>query len=83
MGLRDDSRVKMNLKGLNITTSEMLLAGIHDVTSLILYSQTEDAAKGRNYPKLILQELQNTKGDIQSFNSGEEFERERERILRG
>lgn len=78
-GLREDSRIKQKLGGTKIPGSGLLLAAIVDRLSLILWGQTEDGHKGRNYPKLILDlpaEKRNATADVQAFDSGEAFQQE-------
>lgn len=80
-GLRDDSRIKMKLSGESLDDIKTMLAGILDRLTLILYSKTKDAAKGKKYPKLILDNKK--KDEVAGFYSGKDFEREREKILKG
>lgn len=64
------------------TTNEMLmLARIADTLSLIFWAKTEDAAKGRNRPESILDFILNDEPKNDGYASGEEFMRERERLL--
>lgn len=81
-GLREDSRIRMKMSQSRFNVKESLLAGILDRLTLILYSKTKDAEKGRNYPKLLLDEVDN-KEDLQGFMSSEDFEKMRKRIIEG
>lgn len=81
-GLREDSRIKMKMSENKFNVKESLLAGILDRLTLILYSKTKDAEKGKNYPKLLLDEVEK-KEEIEGFMSGEDFERMREKIIKG
>ena len=78
-GLRDDSRIKLKMSENILSPNQFLLAGIQDRLSLLVYSKTKDAEKGINYPKLILDILEN---NISGFSSGEDFMKERERIMK-
>lgn len=78
-GLRDDSRIKLKMSENMLSPNQFLLAGIQDRLSLLVYSKTKDAEKGKNYPKLILDNFENK---IDSFSSGEDFMKERERIMK-
>lgn len=78
-GLRDDSRIKLKMSKNILSPNQFLLAGIQDRLSLLVYSKTKDAEKGKNYPKLILDNLENK---INGFTSGEDFMKERERIMK-
>ncbi|WP_308533290.1 DUF5361 domain-containing protein [uncultured Peptoniphilus sp.] len=81
-GLREDSRIRMKMSQSKFNVKESLLAGILDRLTLILYSKTKDAEKGKNYPKLLLDEAEK-KEDLQGFISGEDFEKMREKIIKG
>lgn len=81
-GLRKNSRIRMKMSQSKFNVKESLLAGILDRLTLILYSKTKDAEKGKNYPKLLLDEAEK-KEDLQGFTSSEDFEKMRERIIKG
>lgn len=78
-GLRDDSRIKLKMSENILSPNQLLLAGIQDRLSLLVYSKTKDAEKRKNYPKLILDSFENK---VDSFSSGEDFMKERERIMK-
>lgn len=80
-GLRNNSRIKMKLRGETMTVEQMLLAGIMDGINLLCWLNSEDGRKGRNRPPSVLQMLQGPLEPAQGFASGEDFERERKRIL--
>ena len=85
-GLPDHSRVKVRVKGgKNLSTEEILLAMLVDNTAHLIWMQSEDAQSGRNRPKSVLAALLGEKedNDIEAFDTPEDFERERERILGG
>lgn len=81
VGLRDDSRIKMKMSGAKATTSILLMASAVDRLSLLVWAQTKDAEKGRNRPKSILEAMTPKEIDTVSCVSGEEFMRERARLL--
>lgn len=81
-GLRENSRIRMKLSQSKFNVKESLLAGILDRLTLILYSKTKDAEKGKNYPKLLLDEVEK-KEDLQGFMSSEDFEKMKRRIIEG
>lgn len=81
-GLREDSRIRMRMSHSKFNVKESLLAGILDRLTLILYSKTKDAEKGKNYPKLLLDEV-DKKEDLQGFMSSEDFEKMRRKIIKG
>ncbi|WP_086350189.1 DUF5361 domain-containing protein [Candidatus Enterococcus clewellii] len=85
-GLRDDSRIKMKMMDQAVPLETTLLAGINDRLSMILWSQTKDGQKGKNKPKFILDSLSGkppVKKDEVVFNSSEEFEEVRRKLLEG
>lgn len=85
LGLRDDSRVKMAVAGMNITPTNQLLAIAVDYLAFLFWAETKNGQKGRNKPKSVYQALMKQKedDDIVVYSSAEEFNRARERILRG
>lgn len=83
-GLRDDSRIKMKLSGVNIPLDTQLNALMVDALSLLLWTKSKDAVTGRNRPKSIYQTLidNSVKKDSEfiSFESVEDFNEQLERI---
>lgn len=84
IGLRADSRVKMHYSGSKLPTNTTLLAMIFDNLSTLVWLHTEDARKKRNRPKSLLAELlaKDKEPEIISFDTGEEFDRAREAIIK-
>ena len=84
-GLRSDSRSMMELSGLKIPLRDTLLAVIADCTKWLVWSRTEDGQHGRNMPESILEMLtsapKETNSDHMTFETGEDFIKERNRIL--
>lgn len=84
-GLSGDSRIKRKLSGLNHSIDTLLLACIVDRLSLLLWRDTKDASKGKNKPESMYELLTSSNKDVSeshnSFTSGKEFEKERQRIL--
>jgi hypothetical protein len=62
---------------------QLMLAGIVDRLSLLLWSKTEDGIKGINKPKLVLGTLEGRQQEslYQHFDSIEEFERKRAELF--
>lgn len=82
-GLRANSRIKMKLSGTKATTETILLLAILDGINLLAWLQSEDGAKGRNRPKSTMKIwLEPEEEDLIGFDTGEEFEEERRKILR-
>src|SRR5690625_513616 len=86
-GLRDDSRIKMKLNGQLVPTDTLLLAGISDRLSTLIWFQTEDGQKGKNSPASLIDMLTNkmseSKKDTIVFDSGEDFIRMRNKLMGG
>lgn len=62
----------------------LLLAGISDKMSILLWTKTKDGQSGKNRPALILDALNNVNTrmkDTVVFSSGEEFERRRRELI--
>ncbi|WP_161979808.1 DUF5361 domain-containing protein [Streptococcus sp. S784/96/1] len=83
-GLRDDSRIKLALSGQGVPFENLLLAGIYDVSNLLLWAKTKDGQKGLNRPQSLTSQLlpQTEKKKELSFGSGEEFEKARLDLLK-
>ena len=85
-GLRDESRIKMKLSGARIDKTTALLAAAVDRLSMLVWAKTKDAEKNRNRPKSMLALLlkqDGPKDDMEKFDTAEEFEAARKRIIQG
>ena len=88
-GLRNDSRIKMKLSGQTITLDTLLLAGISDRLSTLVWFQTEDGQKGKNRPTSMVELLLNKNNDkekddeIVAYETGKDFEKARKKLLGG
>ena len=83
-GLRDDSRIKMKMAGTKLDVRNMLLAVIADRLTWLCWAKTEDGTKGHNPPKSILETLygdNSQNDDLMTFDTGKDFEEERNKIL--
>ncbi len=85
-GLRENSRIKMKMAGIKVRDDIMLLAAAVDRLTFLAWTKTKDSEKGLNKPKSIVDII--IKGtarseDIMAFDTAEEFEAERARIIRG
>jgi len=84
-GLRDDSRIKMKMIGANAPTETMLLADIADGMRTMVWMNSKDGVTGKNRPRSLVEAI--TIGDdrrnsnVVSFESGDDFEAARRRIL--
>jgi len=84
IGLKDSSRIKMKMSGQLVPMETLLLAGILDRLSVLLWRQTKDGQKGRNMPTMVLDTLTARKSkdsDVIVFSSGEDYEKTRNEIL--
>lgn len=86
-GLKDDSRIKMKLNGMEVPFETMLLASAVDRLSTLVWQQTKDGMDGKNHPLSIVAMLTNAQtskenSNVTTFATGEDFMRERERLLK-
>ena len=87
-GLPPESRTIQKLTGQNIRTDQILYAAILDTLKNIEYLYVKRNFKGKHKaPESVLKKLtgsnRESEKNIKAFRSGEDFERERERILKG
>lgn len=80
VGLRGNSRIKMRLEERAVPVEQLLMAAVLDRLSMLVWFQTEDGEKGINRPKsmaaILLGDAQEVGGDVQSFETTEEFEQQ-------
>lgn len=80
VGLRNDSRIKMKMSGMEIPVDTFLLATMVDHLAFLCWTKTADAEKNKNRPKSITNILlgRDTKPvkDKRVFKSIEEFQKE-------
>lgn len=83
VGLRENSRIKMKLSGAKVQPDFLLLAAAVDRLSLLVWSKTKDAEKGRKIPKSLVEVLNGKKkeSDVMAFNTAEEWERAKAKII--
>ena len=86
-GLRENSRIKMNMNDIEVPFETMLLAGIQYKLNVLIWQQTKDGMNGRNYPKSMVATLIGSQekaktSDLIGFESSEDFLKEREKLLR-
>lgn len=83
-GLRNDSRIKMKMAGMNVTPEQMLLSAIVDNTKLLAWLNSKDGTDGVNRPTSLLGILMGNDTDennnVVTFNSGQEFDDEWKRL---
>lgn len=72
VGLRENSRIKMRLSDTRVQPDILLLAAAVDRLSLLVWSKTKDAEKGKNKPKSLV-EIMNGKekeSNVMSYDAG-------------
>ena len=75
----------MKISNQLVPMETLLLAGISDRLSVLLWRQTKDGQKGRNMPTMVLDTLVARKSkdsDVIVFSSGEDYEKTRNKILK-
>lgn len=86
VGLRNNSRIKMKLSGMNYALETILLANAVDRLSLLVWAKSKDAQKNRNKPKSIAEQLINgsrNDSEMIAFDTPEDFEAYRSRFIKG
>lgn len=78
-GLRENSRIKMRLAGIQADQETLLLAAAVDRLSLLVWAKTKDGMAGRNapesiYDKLISRPEDKNDDDYAVFDSAEAFQ---------
>lgn len=86
-GLRDDSRIRMKMSGAKVSPEVMLMALVVDKLSLLVWQNTEDARHGRGCPpsvfRLLLGIDDGKSGSVTGYNTPEDYEAAKARILGG
>lgn len=73
----------MKLSGQKIPLNILLLAGVNDRLSTLVWAKTKDGQKGKNLPESIVDLLTKEKQEKNNiaFINGEDFETKRKEIL--
>lgn len=84
-GLQDGSRLSLRLSGQNVSTGTLLQALAVDALNFIAWTKTEDAEAGQNRPASVFAIITGNQkmDDVESYRSGEEFDRARAKIMEG
>lgn len=83
-GLGINSRIGKKITGLKVDLEYLLLAHIADGTAINAWLNSENGRKGKDRPSSFVALLtQNTQkaNEVVGFESGEDFEKERERMI--
>lgn len=85
VGLRNNSRIKMKMNKQPVELDTLLLAGISDKLSTMMWWQTKDGQKGVNRPDSLVDVITNTQPkekNVIAFSSGEDFTNRRNELLK-
>lgn len=85
VGLRGDSRIKMHLSGEALSFEQLMMVKIYDLLNWIAWTKTKKAEKGQGMPERLEDRIRKQileKSDVVQFESGEDFEKERNRLLK-
>ncbi len=86
VGLREDSRIKTKMSGLTVPVGDLMTAAIVDRLTWIAWANSVDGQRGVNKPaqlvsKLLRRDAEKERQTV-AYESPEEFEAERKRLLR-
>lgn len=74
-GLDDDSRIKRKISNTKLTFTQSTQALIVDKLSVLIWQNTENGHKGRNYPESLYKSLsEEKKEELKAFDSIEDFD---------
>lgn len=85
VGLRNDSRIKMHLSGEPLTFEQLMMVKIYDLLNWLAWTKTKKAEKGHGMPERLEDRIRKStreKSDVVEFDSGEEFKRARDRMIK-
>lgn len=78
-GLRDDSRIKLKMSGAKISTETLLLAGMFDRLSILIWQLNGLGGETSKKPDSILAQLMGMESGehdkVEVFETGEDFDR--------
>ena len=82
-GLRDDSRIKKKLAGIELDINTLLLAVCADSLQFMAWCQTDNARKNINKPQSLISILTKTekKSEAIGFETAEDFEKHRQAVI--
>ncbi len=84
VGLRANSRIKLKLTKQKVDLKELLLAATLDKVNLLFWAQTKDGQKGIRQPESVALKLLGEKeNNYEQYMSAHDFEKERQRIMKG
>ena len=84
VGMREDSRIRMKIRGDRIPTQEVILAMIFDLFQEYVWAVGGgEADSPRSMLKLLNDEEAVSNGKVRGFSTPEEFEEARRRLMGG
>lgn len=83
-GLPNNARSILKVGGASASPLMIILAHILDELRFLHWAKTIDGQKGRNRPQSVAEQMtgRQKKSDVKGFATAEDFEKERERLLR-
>ena len=85
VGLRNNSRIKMKMNNQPVEIDTLLIAGISDKLSTLVWWKTKDGQKGVNKPDSLVESITNVQPkekNVIAFSSGEDFINRRNELLK-
>lgn len=85
-GLRENTRIRLKMEGITMPIDTLILAAGADAMRLLTWFNSESGHKNENRPASIVAALMGEgqkDGEIAAFDSPDEFEAARRRILEG
>ena len=84
-GLRETSRIKSRMAGLNVSLDTFLLALSADALRLLVWFKTKDGQKSRNRPVSFAERMyireEHKDENLMSFETADEYEAMRQQLL--
>lgn len=76
-GLRPSARIRLKMENQDVPMETMMLAGMVDRLTLLVWQRTENGQKNRNRPAMLTDKLLHIepKRELETFASGEDFRR--------
>ncbi len=85
-GLGPNSRILKKITGVDVDTTDLLLARIFDQLNMLIWMNTEDGQNNKNQPDSLADMIIGNNNDdknIIAFDTVEQYEIERQKILKG
>ena len=76
-GLPTESRTVREMSGIPCTTTELLLASIHDELAIMLWQKSASKKRKPKKPESLVKKRMKKKTEVATFSTAEDFERAR------